>query len=166
MIPTGSLADEPATTLAGPASDSHNSSQVNISMTEEMFNPLASPAVEHAISRETAKGPSSPGLGVTRRSARMEAVPISVEDHPLETREEQTRARKLRDLQKFKRLTESGIVEQVAELEEKALTSEYMVKELTEALAKIMGIEVEEGETELDPEAVLKAFKEARLHRN
>jgi hypothetical protein len=87
------------------------SRHISISFTEEMLNPLASPAVERmistfetqerAVSAPVPKSPRSP-----KRSPKA-PKPVPVDDHPLASpspsRDELTRARKLRDLQRIKR---------------------------------------------------------------
>ncbi|KAF2745878.1 hypothetical protein M011DRAFT_527391 [Sporormia fimetaria CBS 119925] len=76
--------------------------------TDEMLNPLAGPEVEKAIAG-TGNEEDQGRVVISGRSTKREpkgVVPVPVEHHPLLTREEQTRARKLRDL---RRMLESGV---------------------------------------------------------
>lgn len=78
--------------------------------TDEMLSPLAGEAVERAIagkaSNEGVQGEEEERLKTPTRSPKrspIERKPVPVREHPLLTREEQTRARKLRDLERVKR---------------------------------------------------------------
>ncbi|KAF2737541.1 hypothetical protein EJ04DRAFT_574499 [Polyplosphaeria fusca] len=91
-----------------PAFDGSRSQQLPLTFTEEMLNPLGSAAVEQAIAG-TEQAPfakhirvSDSGTVVRAKSRRLSPEPELVEDHPLATRSEQTRARKLRHLAKFR----------------------------------------------------------------
>jgi hypothetical protein len=87
-----------------PVPKQRRSRHISISFTEEMLNPLASPDVERIISTfdTPARSVSTPAPKSPRSPKRApRAVPVS--DHPLASRDEQTRARKLRDLQRIKR---------------------------------------------------------------
>ena len=84
-----------------------HSRHMSISFTEEMLNPLASPAVERLMTRldtpeECGSTPAPKSPRSPKRSPRS-PKPVPVDDHPLVSRDEQTRARKLRDLQRIKR---------------------------------------------------------------
>lgn len=176
---------------------------VSISFTEEMLNPLASPEVERMISKfetsersvstPTPRSPRSP-----KRSPRA-SKPIPVKDHPLATREEQTRARKLRDLERIKRKpvptrthleqqedtaaggmptpahtpkpvtstthNDEGIEEEnaddnVGRLQDRVISLQRQNTQLAEALAKLVGLELEGGN--LESEDVLKAARQLR----
>ncbi|KAF2851038.1 hypothetical protein T440DRAFT_395624 [Plenodomus tracheiphilus IPT5] len=180
---------------------------------EEMLNPLASPAVERFISDSTVPQRSASASEAVSKSPRSpkrtpkSQTPIPVDSHPLASREEQTRARKLRDLQRVKRkpvpsqeqteqhpdvvagapLTpaqtpepvcestvesaheDDGCVEadspdsKIVRIQERVVSLQRQNTELTEALAKIVGLELEEGE--LKSEDVLKAFNKIRFFR-
>lgn len=96
------------------------SGRVSIIWTEEMLNPLASPELENVISGfdhgddEEVYGPgltlshSTPARSPKRERISSECVPV--EEHPLQTRQDVTRARKLRDLKRAK--TMKGRVEE------------------------------------------------------
>ncbi|KAF2116710.1 hypothetical protein BDV96DRAFT_598575 [Lophiotrema nucula] len=107
-VPITYLDNEHTVTLAVDSSDPHRAKHVSITWTDEMLNPLASPGLEQAICDFNAAPndaePSSPTATRSPRRSPVEAkpVPIPDENHPLASREEQTRARKLRD---FKRAT-------------------------------------------------------------
>lgn len=107
IIPTESPTGSQAATLP---LNRQRSRHISISFTEEMLNPLASPEVERmistfdmperSVSAPIPKSPRSP-----KRSPRA-PKPVPVNDHPLAispSRDELTRARKLRDLQRIKR---------------------------------------------------------------
>lgn len=110
MIPSDDLIQDQTITLPIAQSGSYRCSQhVSVTWTEEMLNPLASATLENAISDFNTQDlppstPTSPARS-RKRSPTMKK-PVPVEEHPLLTREEQTRARKLRDLQKIKRRAE------------------------------------------------------------
>ncbi|KAF2263454.1 hypothetical protein CC78DRAFT_275845 [Lojkania enalia] len=90
-----------------PDTIEHLPNQASDLFTEEMFNPLGSATIERVISDSNAEVPSSPGQ-VGLRSLRrwpIEAKLIPIHDHPLSTRKEKTRDRKLRDLKKIKEKT-------------------------------------------------------------
>lgn len=87
---------------------SRRSKHASFTWTEEMLNPLASSAVENAIQgmgqvEELDGRPVTPPLRSPRREVvKRKPVPVKEHEHPLSTREEQTRARKLRDLKRVK----------------------------------------------------------------
>ncbi|RMZ74337.1 glucosamine 6-phosphate N-acetyltransferase [Pyrenophora seminiperda CCB06] len=214
IIPT----ESPCNTqlISAPASQfrtQRRSRHVSITFDEEMLNPLASPEIEHILAKFEARGRSfSAPVSVSQRSPKkppqsLKAVPV--EDHPLaeprKIREDQTRARKLRDLQRIKRkplpsyygqkeqqvdavgralptpahtpeppqssaleldsghdegIEEEREVNELVELQKKVVLLQRQTKELTEALAYIVGLEMD-GNTE--PEQVLKAFREVQF---
>jgi hypothetical protein len=210
IIPT----EKPATNQSMSSLTQRRSRHIAISFTEEMLSPLASPAVERAIQglhthERTSRSFSAPNISTARSSKRAPMSPrlIPVSDHPLATsREEQTKARKLRDLKKLTRkevpvappsqlqqhldtvagalLTpaqtpephvvgfavqsahedqSSEVAANVVRLKERAVLLQRQNTELTEALAKIVGLELENGD--LEPEQVLKAFRQCRMSR-
>lgn len=177
--------------------------------TEEIINPLASPDVENIISEFGTPGSSAsePVAKSSRNPRRPPQSPehVPVVDHPLASREEQTRARKLRDLQQIKRKTlPSGEQEKkypdvvagapltpaqtpepvhdssvdsvheeenaddhncdIVRIQQKVISLQRQNTELTEALAKIVGLELEEG-GDINSEDVLKAFNKIRFFR-
>lgn len=190
------------------------SRHLSITFTEEMLNPLASPQVERLISdlSYTERSVSAPLLRSPRSPKRSPNAPkaIPVIDHPLAlTREESTRARKLRDLQRIKRkplpdhtvpekhhlmanalLTPAQTPEPVAELSDglpaelpasthgraspdkaaspekvehlhdKVVELQKQNSQLTEALAKIVGLQLDDGDVK--SEDVLEAFKKMK----
>ncbi|KAF1977735.1 hypothetical protein BU23DRAFT_657110 [Bimuria novae-zelandiae CBS 107.79] len=118
--------------------------------TDEMMHPLASPTVERAInpSNTMPSAPRSPLRSPRPSPKSPKAVPV--EDHPLlVSRKEQTRGRKLRDLQRVKEK-----VEEKEALEERVKKLDWLVGELAGALAREAGFE--EG---LGAEEVLGAWK-------
>ncbi|KAF2017276.1 hypothetical protein BU24DRAFT_490477 [Aaosphaeria arxii CBS 175.79] len=114
MIPNDDIVQDQTITLpvdcGAGAGGTKPSRHVSITFTDEMLNPLGSSAVENAISPfHAADGGSSDDEGPTAtvRSPRTPPksstmMPVVGNDHPLASREELTRARKLRDLKKFK----------------------------------------------------------------
>ncbi|OAL50009.1 hypothetical protein IQ07DRAFT_510733 [Pyrenochaeta sp. DS3sAY3a] len=177
------------------------SRHVSITFTEEMMNPLGSlevermlsgcvTRVERSFSDPVPKPPRSP-----KRPPRS-PKPVPVKDHPLASREEQARARKLRDLQRIKRkplptciqveqqnkttiaalptpaqtpepgiddeddVEEDGLAKKMLKLQSRVVLLQRQNTELTEALAKTVGLELEDGD--LDSEDVLKAFRQIR----
>ncbi|KAF2873175.1 hypothetical protein BDV95DRAFT_593541 [Massariosphaeria phaeospora] len=105
VIPASNLDHDRSITLpVSRAGSKRRSRHVSIAWTDEMLNPLASPELEHAIADFNAPYtmPPAPPPRSSRRSPKS-PKPIPVDDHPLATREEQTRARKLRDLKRIKR---------------------------------------------------------------
>lgn len=180
--------------------------------TEEMLNPLASPEIEDMLSgfRTPPRKLFSEPISKSPRSAKRapkSPKPIPVDNHPLATREEQTRARKLRDLQRIKRKslpvytqsdkhvdaiagapltpaqtpepkcgssvcsahTDKSYMEtdkadnNMVKIQERVVSLQRQNTELTEALAKIVGLELEEGD--LKSEDVLDAFRRIRFFR-
>jgi hypothetical protein len=200
---------------------------MSISFTEEMLAPLASPAVERAIQGfssydHASRSFSAPNImEVAANAARKEKSPpispkpVPVLEHPLAeypvTREEQTKARKLRDLKKIRRkdvpstistanstqrhsdtgpgalptprqtpepvfdstveirvfeddvLTEDSPADKMARLQERVILLQRQNTDLTAALAKIVGLELEDGD--LEPEYVLQTFRRCRQSR-
>jgi hypothetical protein len=201
------------------------SRHIAISFTEEMLSPLASPAVEHAIQglnthERSPRSFSAPNISTARTTKRapVSPRPVPVLDHPLAmSREEQTKARKIRDLKKLarkestagalarpqqqfqlyqqqhldttagatlntpaqtpeRRSTTAGstacntldereheVEANVVRLKERAVQLQRQNTELTEALARIVGLELENGD--LEPEQVLQAFRQCRMSR-
>ena len=192
------------------------SRHVSITFNEEMFNPLGSTEIELVLAKFETRGRSfsAPVSRSTRSPKRppksLKAVPV--EDHPLaeshKSRENQTRARKLRDLQRIKRkplpssyeqkekyvdaidgalLTpahtpeplqrstleldsghDEGIDEdreanELVQLQEKVLLLQRQTKELSEALANIVGLELD---GDVETEEVLKAFRQVQFSRD
>lgn len=205
------------------------SRHIAISFTEEMLNPLGSAEVEKMLANfETLDIPDravSAPLPRSPRSPKRSPTAVPVEDHPLQptpTRDDLTRARKLRDLQRIKRKpvpctlnknttaaalptpvhtpqpspepiieeenlrgdtlredTMQEYVQQAEKLHEESLQAESQPEEnpdnkmhvledrvillqrqntqLAEALAKIVGLELEDGD--LKSEEVLEAFR-------
>jgi hypothetical protein len=191
--------------------------RVSFQWTEEILNPLASAAVEKVISglddsdsEQTAVGRAStshsggPVKSPKRERISVERVPV--EEHPLLTRQDRTRARKLRDLRRSKTAKGRANGEKKSEVlddgasatahsplprdpspvgtsttgsakytegeqSDHALTEVALLKKrvvslqrqntaLTEALAKIVGFEAEEGD--LDSDAVLRAYRQIK----
>ncbi|EDU48277.1 hypothetical protein PtrSN002B_002987 [Pyrenophora tritici-repentis] len=186
----------------------------SITFDEEMLNPLASPEIERILAKFETRGRSfSAPVSASQRSPKrppqsLKAVPV--EDHPLaeprKNREDQTRARKLRDLQRIKRkplpsygekeqhvnaiggalptpahtpeplqssaldidsghdegIEEEKEVGELEQLQEKVVLLEKQTKELKEALAYIVGLELD---GDLETEKVLKAFKQVNFSR-
>ncbi|KAL6710763.1 hypothetical protein ACN47E_007820 [Coniothyrium glycines] len=210
VIPAESRANSQV--LSGPATQSgagRRSRYISISFTEEMLNPLASPQVEKMLS-----GHETPPRSLTEPIAKSPRSPkrapksprrVPTMEHPLLTRVESTRARKLRDLERIRRKplpndenfehvvnTESGDLptpaqtpepvipsctddvahldediesngsqaEAMARIRERAILLQRQNTELTEVLAKILGLELDDGD--LRAEDVLKAFRQGR----
>ncbi|KAF2655476.1 hypothetical protein K491DRAFT_658120 [Lophiostoma macrostomum CBS 122681] len=216
MIDSASLAADQTVTLpvSGSGSD-RRSRHVRISFTEEMLYPLASPELESVISGS--KDPNNEMPTSPLRSPRTSptvARRVPVDDHPLLSREEITRKRKLRDLQRARQrsvdskiehgddtvagaetsviqahpppalqrpgslmesLDESDLEEseidkkqmdsaayKMALLQEKVIFLQHQNAELADALAKIVGLEVKDGDAEMDAETVLEAYRQMR----
>ncbi|KAH9864799.1 hypothetical protein IAQ61_008744, partial [Plenodomus lingam] len=224
VIPTEAMISTPSLALVRPASQSkpkNRSRYVSLmgdSFTEEMLNPLASPQVERIISGSGSNTPPRAPLQPTSNSPRSpkrtptSPKPIPVDNHPLASREEQTRARKLRDLQRIKKkplsapahappptlekqqaevvphapLTPAQTPEPIRErsldsghedeaengastrykmhkMHERVVSLQRQNEQLTEALAKIVGLELEEGE--IRTQDVLEACRKIRFFR-
>ncbi|KAH7361269.1 hypothetical protein BKA66DRAFT_369503, partial [Pyrenochaeta sp. MPI-SDFR-AT-0127] len=211
----------PTETLSGPQTTSLSVSQSRmqrrsrhvsiVTFTDEMLNPLAGPDMERLLSGyETPRRSFSESLSLSPRSPKRppkSPKPVPVNDHPLASREEQTRARKLRDLQRIKRkplptytqanqysdtvidtlptpaqtpepisdllsndlhedegIDEDDYIEEnspanvMTQLQSRVVLLQRQNTELTEALAKVVGLELEEGE--LKSEDVLNAFRQ------
>lgn len=109
MIPSEDLVQDQTITLPEPVyGPDGTAKRVSVTWTEEMLNPLASTALENAISSFNSPLASS-SLPVTGskspKNSPITRKPVPVREHPLlMTREEQTRARKLRDLRKSRKL--------------------------------------------------------------
>lgn len=205
IIPTELSSGNQAIALPMLKPRQRRSRHISITFTEEMLNPLASPEVERMISTfETPERASSAPVPRSPRSPKKSPRSpkrIPVDDHPLSSRDEQTRARKLRDLQRIKRkpvpnrtpseqqqlqdspagalLTpahtpepiiahaseDEGIEEEspankMGRLQDRVVSLQRQNTQLAEALAKIVGLELEDGE--LDSEDVLRAFEQVK----
>lgn len=197
---------------------------IAISFTEEMLNPLGSAAVENMLANfETLNIPDrsvSAPLPRSPRSPKRSPKAVPVDDHPLQstpTRDDLTRARKLRDLQRIKRkpvpcsldknttvadlptpahtpqpspepiveedslqgdtlrgntlveyahqadqsqeeiLQEENPANKMGLLEDRVIQLQRQNTQLAEALAKIVGLELEDGDLKSDE--VLEAFR-------
>jgi hypothetical protein len=222
VIPTESPHYTPVVAVSASQSwTQRRSRHISITFDEGMLDPLASPGVERMLSGfEVPSRPFSEPIPASPRSPKRppkstKAVPV--EEHPLASepepephtsREDQTRARKLRDLQRIKRkplpeyyeqkeqhsdavagalptpahtpepLPESNVevdsghdggiedessISKIARMQERVMMLQRQNTELTEALAKIVGLELEDGD--LRPEDVLKAFKRIKTSR-
>jgi hypothetical protein len=220
VIPTESPRNTQVIAIPAPQPRTQRRSRhISITFNEEMLNPLASPKVERILaSFEPASRSVSEPVPVSPRSPKRapkspKAVPV--EDHPLAaspepcpSREDQTRARKLRDLQRIKRkplpryyeqkehhpdavagalptpahtpeplpdsvvevdsghdqiVEEESSISKMARMQERAMLLQRQNAELTEALAKVVGLKLEDRE--LKPEDVLKAFRQVKLSR-
>jgi hypothetical protein len=195
------------------------SRHISITFDEEMLNPLASPKVEHILADHEAPNRSvSEPLPVSPRSPKRASKSprlVPVDDHPLavspdprSSREDQTRARKLRDLQRIKRkplptyheqreqhpdaiagalptpahtpeplpdlivevdsshdevFEEESSISKMARMQERTMLLQRQNTELTEALAKIVGLEL--GDGDVKAEDVLKAFRQVQVLR-
>jgi hypothetical protein len=115
VIPSEDLVQDQTITIPVPGCGSdRRSKHVSITWTEEMLNPLASPALENVISKFNSPNGSTALPKAAPKSPKRSPIarkPVPVRDHPLLTREEQTRARKLRDLKKSKKLDKDGVSE-------------------------------------------------------
>jgi hypothetical protein len=207
VIPT----ETPSGSLMSKSCTQRRSRHVSITFTEEMLNPLARSEFERMISTFEIPGTpeqtlSTPVPLLPRSPMRPPVSPkfVPVDDHPLASRDEQTRARKLRDLQRIKRravpmrtplgqgtvtgavltlaqtpepaadlhidrahgdsgIDEEVLAEKVSKLEDRVVSLQRQNTQLTEALAKCIGLELEDED--LKSEDVLKAFKQRRLSR-
>ncbi|KAH7090503.1 hypothetical protein FB567DRAFT_437585 [Paraphoma chrysanthemicola] len=110
IIPTEAQPGSQLTTLPITEQKTRRRSRhISIAFTEEMLNPLASADVERIISgfdtppeRRSFSAPATRSPRSPKASPKT-SKPVPVKDHPLASRDEQTRARKLRDLQRIKR---------------------------------------------------------------
>jgi hypothetical protein len=191
--------------------------RVSMVWTEEMMSPLGSHQVERMIadvSGTTGRGaapgakedeegdgdcprtPSTPAPSKSPKRSPIAPIRVLVNDHPLVKREEQTRARKLKGLERVKSLKkrvshteESSLPATVTESSTTSLPTEPPVEgpcaepdddtinrlsllkkrvislqrentELVEALARIVGLEAEDGD--LDANAVLRAYRQIK----
>jgi hypothetical protein len=205
VIPTESPSGSQGTTVSLSSKRTpRRSRHISISfteqmLTEEMLNPLASPEVERMISNfdtreRSASAPNARSPRSPKRSAKT-SIPVPVQDHPLATRDEMTRARKLRDLQRIKRkpvpadtssgqntgglptpaqtpepsasstfgdeaLAEDSPTSKMERLQDRVITLQRENSQLAEALAKIVGLDINDGD--LRSEDVLAAFRRIR----
>lgn len=216
--------------ISGSQHQRNRSRNMSLSFTEDMLVPrLASPAVERAIQgfsshHRASRSFSAPNIMDSAASALRKEKrppisprPIPVVEHPLAehplTREEQTKARKLRDLNRIRRkevpstisvststqqcrsdtgpgalptprqtpepvfdstveirvlddddaCTEDSPSEKMTRLQERVILLQRQNTDLTAALAKIVGLELEDGD--LEPEHVLQTFRRCRQSR-
>ncbi|KAF2629721.1 hypothetical protein BU25DRAFT_408989 [Macroventuria anomochaeta] len=214
--------------VPGPQNQKHRPRHMSLSFTEDMLVPaLASPAVERAIQGfssydRASRSFSAPNImDVAAHAVRkgksppISPKPILVVEHPLAehpiSREEQTKARKLRDLKKIRRkevhptilmststqqrnsdtgpgalptprqtpepgsdeivgdsaveieVLEEGSADKMVRLQERVVLLQRQNSALTAALAKVVGLELEDGD--LEPEYVLKSFRRCRHSR-
>jgi hypothetical protein len=218
--------ESPRNTQAIAVSTSQSRTQqcsrhISITFDEGTLNSPTSPGMERMQSGFEAPSRSfSEPVPVSLRSPKRHHTSpktVPVEDHPLAalpesepeprlSREDQTRARKLRDLQRIKRkplprfyeqkeqhsdvvalptpahtpeplrdsnfevesghdegIDDEGPISKMARMQERVMLLQRQNTELTEALAKIVGLELEDGD--LRPEDVLKAFRQVKFSR-
>jgi len=148
----------------------------HVTITEEMLNPLASPEVERVLA--TVDEPVTP-VPKSPRSLKRSPQAVPVTDHPLalSSRDEQTRARKLRDLQRIKRkpvpdrtvsgdtmggalltpahtpepdedVEQESVVAKMGRLKDHVVALQRQNELLAEALAGVVGLELAGGERE------------------
>ncbi|KAJ4381249.1 hypothetical protein N0V86_003598 [Didymella sp. IMI 355093] len=243
VIPRLSGTDNLTVPIAVPKQhdQKQRSRHISISFTEDMLIPrLASPAVERAIQGfssydRSSRSFSAPNImDMASNAVRKEKsppispkpIPVLGHQHPLAehpvTREEQTKARKLRDLKKIRRkevpstisvsgstqqqrhsdtgpgalptprhtpepdldseehqptehhemvgdsaveieVLEEGSVEKMMRLQDRVMLLQRQNSALTTALAKVVGLEMEDGD--LEPEFVLRTFRRCRSSR-
>jgi hypothetical protein len=214
--------------VSGPQDHKSPPRRMSMSFTEDVLMPnLASPAVERAIQGfstmdRTSRSFSAPNImDLATNAARKEKSPpispkpIPVLEHPLTerplSREEQTKARKLRDLKQIRRkrvpsnisvstskhnrdsdtdpgalptprhtpepgsdqiigdsaieieVLEESSAEKMTRLQERVMLLQRQNSSLTAALAKVVGLELEDGDFE--PEYVLRTFRRCRHSR-
>lgn len=219
--------------VPGQQNQKHRSRHISLSFTEDMLVPaLASPAVERAIQGfspydRASRSFSAPNImdiasNAVRKgkSPPISPKPIPVVEHPLAehpvTREEQTKARKLRDLKRMRRkevpstmsvlasrqtqqrnsdtgpgalptprhtpepgsdehhgmigesaveieVLEESSAEKMVRLQDRVMLLQRQNSALTAALAKVVGLEMEDGD--LEPEFVLRTFRRCRSSR-
>lgn len=167
-------------------------SRRDFAWTDEMLNPLASAPVESVIAGSPADGEAGPvATGVRRpRALPSCAAAVPVVKHPLAaSREERTRSRKLRDLQRLRerkagvkeeRVSGEGVVEKERVDEEghgemsrdegdeysqngveaRVARLDHLVREFSRELAAVVGLDACEGSPE--PEVVLEAYRTLR----
>lgn len=233
VIPRLSGTDNLALPIAVPGAQNqkHRSRPISLSFTEDMLVPaLASPAVERAIQGFSSYDRASRSFSAPNimdvaanamrkgKSPPISPKPIPVFEHPLAehpvSREEQTKARKLRDLKKIRRkevpstisvststqqrnsdtgpgalptprqtpeptvgsseelvgesaveieVVEEASAEKMFRLQERVVYLQRQNSALTAALAKVVGLEMENGD--LEPEYVLQTFRRCRYSR-
>lgn len=216
------------TAVSGTQEQKNRPRRMSLSFTEDLLVPsLASPAVERAIQGissydRTSRSFSAPNImDVAASAMRKEKSPpisprpIPVLEHPLAerplSREEQTKARKLRDLKRIRRketastisvsasttqrnsdtgpgalptprhtpepssdamigdsaveieVLEEGSAEKMFRLQDRVMLLQRQNSALTAALAKVVGLELENGD--LEPEYVLQTFRRCRYSR-
>jgi hypothetical protein len=171
--------DTPSGSPVSKSRAQRRSRHISITFTEEMINPLASSDVERLLSDfgrpDTPTRSFSTPAPISPRSPKRSPKPVPVVDHPLAThsRDEQTRARKLRDLQRIKRKPVPGSLptpahtpepessvedaSSVSRLQDRVVALQRQNTQLTEALAKIVGLDL--GDGEVNSEDVLKVAR-------
>ncbi|KAH6618732.1 hypothetical protein C7974DRAFT_317913 [Boeremia exigua] len=230
IIPRLSSTDNPTFPVAvhGSQDPKHRPRRMSLSFTEDLLVPaLASPAVERAIQGfssydRVSRSFSAPNImAVAANALRKEKsppispIPVPVDEHPLDerplSREEQTKARKLRDLKRIRRrevpstisgsastlqdnsetgagalptprhtpepgsgemigdsaveieVLEESSADKMFRLQERVMLLQRQNSALTAALAKVVGLELENGD--LEPEHVLQTFRRCRYSR-
>ncbi|KAF2130862.1 hypothetical protein P153DRAFT_287670 [Dothidotthia symphoricarpi CBS 119687] len=153
----------------------------SLSFNEEMLCPSVGSENEHVFAAEPHERSSS--APISRRSPPITPKREHVQDHPLASREEQTRARKLRDLQKVRRNFSSSDIqnvapptptlaqdpeslgaddessrEKMAKLEEKVGALQKLNTQLAETLTSLLG-DVESKDGKIKNEDVLRACR-------
>ncbi|ORY12336.1 hypothetical protein BCR34DRAFT_600719 [Clohesyomyces aquaticus] len=176
MISTGHFEHDRTITLPvsgteDGAGGSRRSKHVSITWTEEMMNPLGSPKLEQLFS-DCNENPGVRPPTPVRSPRRSPAVskPVPVEDHhPLATREERIRARKLRDMQRVKRKENNHMrraddgdfaLVEVKRLEDVIVGLRRRNRELVKALGEIVGVDTNGDEEDVD--AILNKYEEAK----
>ncbi len=214
--------------IAGSQEHKVQPRRMSLSFTEDLLVPsLASPAVERAIQGfsshdRTSRSFSAPNIMEAaanamrkEKSPPISPVPVPVLEHPLAerplSREEQTKARKLRDLKRIRRkevppsisgsgstqhrnsdtgagalptprhtpelgcdvmvgdsaveieVLEESSADKMFRLQERVMLLQRQNSALTAALAKVVGLELENGD--LEPEYVLQTFSRCRQSR-
>lgn len=185
MVPEDCDTRDPVTPPMVNESGQSKRYSINFLFTQEMFNPLGSSPVEDAIAGYTSSPEYHPSHNGSQdtvvhtprspKPAPRSPPRVPVESHPLvTTRQEKTRARKLRDLQKIKAATnklgdeEKKVCDPIkTQRRQKVLVDskewvrvQRLNKELARELATIAGLE--EGEGNLTPEYVLEVYQMVR----
>ncbi|KAF1993345.1 hypothetical protein P154DRAFT_568066 [Amniculicola lignicola CBS 123094] len=204
IIPDGTLLTNQTLTIPvhpDPSSNILISRHISVAFTDEMLNPLASPKLETAISSFNCPdaSPAKPMSPMPRKSP-VALKPVPVEEHPLlASREDVTRARKLRDLRRVRgernskatQTVESSVAralptpaqspmtslqefeeveeeeettaERMARIQRRSISMQRLLAKVTEELARVIGLESEDGEADLNPQLVLQASRRIRV---